>query len=67
MNLEAVQLRSDLYAVRPEGQLGTCGWYDGKPWAVQYINAVTRDEAIRKASVNLVAERLDKANSKEAA
>jgi hypothetical protein len=27
MKPEATHLRDNLYAVRPEGQLGTCGWF----------------------------------------
>jgi len=48
MTLEAVELRDGRWAVRPVGQLGTCGWYP-KAWTVQYIKARSAEEAIRKA------------------
>lgn len=48
MKLEATHLRGRQYAVRPEGQLGTCGWYP-KAWTVQYVNASSPQEAIAKA------------------
>ena len=44
----AVQLRSGEWAVRPKGQLGTCGWYP-YPWTVVYVTASNEQEAIRKA------------------
>ncbi len=46
--LEATQLRGNLYAVRPAGQLGTCGFYP-TAWDVQYIKAKSRLDAMRKA------------------
>lgn len=46
--LEATLLRSDKWAVRPAGQLGTCGWHP-YPWVVTYVNAKSADEAVRKA------------------
>jgi hypothetical protein len=49
MELEATHLKDNRYAVRPAGQLGTCGW-SPKPWTVIYVNAKNADEAIRKAS-----------------
>jgi len=45
---EATHLRGNRWAVRPLGQLGTCGWHP-VPWTVQYINARSADEAVRKA------------------
>ena len=48
MKLEATLLRNGEYAVRPQSQLGTCGWYP-KAWTVQYIKAASSQEAIRKA------------------
>lgn len=46
---EATQLRPGRWAVRPAGCLGTCGWLNGKPWQVIYVNARTAQEALRKA------------------
>ena len=48
MILEAIHLRGTKWAVRPQNQLGTCGWYP-KLWQVIYVNASSPDEAIRKA------------------
>lgn len=48
VKLEATHLCGNRYAVRPEGQLGTCGWYP-VAWQVQYINARNADEAVKKA------------------
>lgn len=47
--LEAMHLRGNRYAVRPIGQLGTCGWRP-RPWTVIYVNARSTADAIRKAS-----------------
>ena len=52
MKMEATYLRDGLYAVRPHGQLGTCGWYP-VAWTVQYVNASSREDAIRKAHEEL--------------
>lgn len=49
MKLEATHLREDLYAVRPQGALGTCGWAP-EPWTVQYVRARSAEEALRKAT-----------------
>jgi hypothetical protein len=46
--LEATELRPGLYAVRPKGQLGTCGFYPCA-WTVQYIKASSAAEAVRRA------------------
>lgn len=48
MKLDAERLRSGAWAVRPEGQLGTCGFYP-KAWTVQIIKAVSKDMAIKIA------------------
>lgn len=48
MKLEATHLRGNRWAVRPEGQLGTCGWHP-QPWTVLYVTARTAAEAIAKA------------------
>lgn len=46
--LEATHLRGNLYAVRPTGQLGTCGSYPYL-WTVIYIHANSPQQAIQKA------------------
>ena len=48
IELEATHLRDKTYAVRPKGQLGTCGW-SPKPWGVIYLKAKSKTDAIRKA------------------
>lgn len=48
MKLEAEQLRGRRWVVRPEGQLGTCGWYP-YAWTIEYVNANSATEALRKA------------------
>jgi hypothetical protein len=45
--MEATHLRDNRWAVRPTGQLGTCGWYP-KPWTVFYCTARNAEDAIRK-------------------
>lgn len=50
MELEATLLRDNRWAVRPQGQLGTCGWHP-KPWEVVYVTAFSEAEAVRKAKV----------------
>lgn len=51
IELEAVHLRGRTYAVRPKGQLGTCGWHP-VPWIVEYIKASSEKEAIKKCKLN---------------
>ena len=46
--LEATHLRDRRYAVRPKGQLGTCGSWPCL-WQVAYVNARSANEAIAKA------------------
>jgi len=48
MKYEADQLRDNRWAVRPCGQLGTCGWYP-QPWQVVFVTARSESEALRKA------------------
>lgn len=48
MALDATPLRNGHYAVRPAGQLGTCGW-SPIPWTVRFVSAKSPSEAIRKA------------------
>lgn len=48
MRLEAIRLHNR-WAVRPEGQLGTCGFHP-RPWQVCYVKAGSEAEAIRKAA-----------------
>lgn len=45
--MEATLLRDGVYAVRPIGQLGTCGWYP-YPWTVTYVRAKSEQDALRK-------------------
>ena len=47
-DLEAIHLRDNRWAVRPAGQLGTCGWHP-HPWSVIYVNASDAQEALKKA------------------
>jgi hypothetical protein len=48
--LEAVDLRADnRWAVRPIGQLGTCGWVCGFHWNVVYVTASSAEVAVSKA------------------
>jgi len=49
MKLEATHLRDRLYAVRPDGALGTDGWIKGKAWTVKYITALSAKDAVKKA------------------
>lgn len=49
LKLEAIHLRSNWYAVRPQGQLGTCGYYPSA-WTVQYVKARNTEEALKKAN-----------------
>lgn len=46
--LEATHVQGRDYTVRPAGAWGTCGLIP-VPWTVQYIEAGSPDEAIRKA------------------
>lgn len=48
MKYEADHLRGNRWAVRPEGQLGTCGFYP-KAWQIVYVNARSESDALRKA------------------
>jgi len=48
MKLEATHLRGRSYAVRPVGQLGTCGFYPAA-WMVIYVHAGSKEEALKKA------------------
>jgi len=48
MKYEADKLSGNRWAVRPEGQCGTCGFYP-KPWQVVFVTAATVSEALRKA------------------
>ena len=47
VKLEALHMRDNLYAVRPVGALGTCGW-SPVAWAVQWVRARSPEEAVRK-------------------
>jgi hypothetical protein len=46
---EATRLRDNRWAVRPHGQLGTCGWHP-YAWTVKYVNAPTASEALKKVA-----------------
>jgi len=48
MELEATLLRNNRWAVRPKGQLGTCGWYP-HAWRAIIVNARNETDAIKKA------------------
>lgn len=48
MELEATHLRENKWAVRPAGQLGTCGFHP-EPWTVIYVKAASAGAAIAKA------------------
>ncbi len=53
MELEATHLRGGSYAVRPKGQLGTCGW-SPRPWTVVYVNGASNEaDAVKKAEAKL--------------
>lgn len=47
VEMEATHLSGSKYAVRPRGQLGTCGFYPC-PWTVQYVRARTPEDAVRR-------------------
>jgi hypothetical protein len=57
VELEATHLRGRNYAVRPRGQLGTCGFYP-VPWTVQYVKADSENAAVRKAHTVYMVDRL---------
>lgn len=46
--LEATEL-CNCWAVKPKGQLGTCGFYP-VAWVVAYVKARSAEEAIKKAN-----------------
>lgn len=52
--LEATQLRNGKWAVRPKGQLGTCGFYP-VAWHVVFVKAATPKQAITKAGNRIFA------------
>lgn len=54
--MEATHLRGNRWAVRPAGQLGTCGWHP-EPWTVIYVTARSADEAVSKAKKEIEYER----------
>ena len=49
VKMDAMLMNNGSYAVRPEGQLGSCGGYPIL-WTVQYIRARSSDEAISKSN-----------------
>lgn len=50
MILEAIQLRSGEWCVRPQGQLGTCGWHP-KAWTAQFVRARSAEAAVAKVTI----------------
>jgi hypothetical protein len=48
MNYEATHLRSRIWAIRPEGALGTMGWVGGQYWEVAFVTADNADDAMRR-------------------
>lgn len=47
IELYATKLNNGEYAVKPLGQLGTCGFYP-IPWEVVYVKACNEEDAISK-------------------
>ena len=45
IELEATKIRLRKYAVRPRGQIGTCGSFP-KPWSVIYVTASSKSKAV---------------------
>lgn len=63
MILEATHLRGNRWAVRPAGQLGTCGFHP-EPWTVRYVTARNAEDAVRKsARLNAKKEKDDGRNA----
>jgi hypothetical protein len=48
MKWVAENLRDNRWVVRPEGQLGTCGWSPA-PWTAMFVTAKSEAEALRRA------------------
>lgn len=48
MHLDAIPIGFDRWAVRPTGQLGTCG-FRPYPWSVVYVKAHDASSAIKAA------------------
>lgn len=48
MKYTAEKIRDTLWVVRPEGQLGTCGFYP-EPWKAVFVTAQSESDALRKA------------------
>lgn len=51
--LEVTHLRDNRYAVRPDGQLGTCGWFPFS-WTVVYVRARNPAAAVDKARAQAI-------------
>jgi hypothetical protein len=47
-NGEATHINGALYAVRPKGALGTCGWVENIAWSIQYVHATDVIDALNK-------------------
>lgn len=52
MKLVAERLRRNTWTVRPENQLGTCGYFP-YPWTIEYVTAHSEQEALRKATYSV--------------
>ena len=58
MELEAVKLsEDDWWGVRPKDACGTLGWVP-YAWTLVFVKANTKAEAIRKASLEVLIQRL---------
>lgn len=44
--LEATELNTGKWVVRPKGCLGTMGWIEGKAWTARYVEASSAKEAL---------------------
>ena len=55
--LEATHLRGNLYFVRPENHVGTCGWVGGIAWTGQYVRAPSAKDAVANATPDLICGR----------
>lgn len=50
--LEATRINTNRWAVRPQGQLGTCGSWPYL-WTVMYVTANSAEQAIRQVERRL--------------
>lgn len=54
--LEATHIKGRIWAVRPQGRVGTCGFYPCA-WTVQYVKARSAEEAVAKAKPLLLVDK----------